>query len=302
MSDSLQFFNGTGNTFYFFKIDDTNSLPVKTVDELRAYARQVCALKTRPVDGLVFYRVGNASTEMLIVNSDGSFAGTCGNALRCLGLALLQQKAWDGQKPITVNRLGLPFFKNETLSFGGDEKFVMANECFATLVEGKTLGSPTEANVSVKMGRVKNSRATAFNPPSSQIAIGIATSVFVELANPHWVFVMGSDTRKWSLEECAQFGVSAQTEWASQYGVPLSNIGLVWPTSQRDASAVLVVYERGAGLTQCCGSGACAAASVLHSLNPSQSEFRFQMPGGIVGVSIDDDGELILSGQVSTSF
>lgn len=300
MSSRLQFFNGTGNTFYFLKLENGKPLPVQTVDELRAYARQVCSLKNRPVDGLVFYQVGLQSVEMLIVNSDGSFAGTCGNALRCLGLALLQQNAWNGRTLLNVTRLHLPFFEDDLKKLSSDEHFILKSECFATLESGDLLALPTEANVCVHMGRVKQNRTVPFQPTSLRLTSEVLTSMFVELANPHWVFVMNSNTHKWTLEECTQFGLAAQTEWASTYRVPLSNIGMLWPASTPNCLATLFVYERGAGLTQCCGSGACAAAAVLHHLHPQQCEFRFQMPGGILKVSIENGGELKLSGQVST--
>jgi diaminopimelate epimerase len=58
-----------------------------------------------------------------------------------------------------------------------------------------------------------------------------------------------------------------------------------------------LIWERGAGETLASGSSACAVASAaIRSGRVSERRLRVVMPGGEVGVEIDDDGEIGLTG------
>lgn len=62
----------------------------------------------------------------------------------------------------------------------------------------------------------------------------------------------------------------------------------------------LAVYERGAGLTMACGSGACAAAyaALARGLTDSRS-LAVQLPGGRLDVEIMPDGTAAITGPVA---
>jgi len=62
------------------------------------------------------------------------------------------------------------------------------------------------------------------------------------------------------------------------------------------------VWERGAGLTLSCGSGACAimVAARLHDF--VGDEVELELPGGMLGVGWDGRGEVWLSGPAETVF
>lgn len=64
----------------------------------------------------------------------------------------------------------------------------------------------------------------------------------------------------------------------------------------------LVVYERGAGLTMACGSGACAAAFAAKQRGLMGSDrMRAELPGGHVDIELIGE-EAFLTGPVSHSF
>jgi diaminopimelate epimerase len=65
----------------------------------------------------------------------------------------------------------------------------------------------------------------------------------------------------------------------------------------------LIVYERGAGLTMACGSGACAAvfAAQKRGLTDSRT-MQVELPGGIVEIEIRDDGTAVMTGPIAYSF
>ena len=58
------------------------------------------------------------------------------------------------------------------------------------------------------------------------------------------------------------------------------------------------IFERGAGETSASGSSSCAVASVCHRLGLVDAQIELHMPGGILKVSIDESGEVLLLGPV----
>ncbi len=61
-------------------------------------------------------------------------------------------------------------------------------------------------------------------------------------------------------------------------------------------------WERGAGLTLACGTGACAIQATAHLLGLVEDTTQVQMPGGLLTVSWPGAGEVILEGPVEEVF
>jgi diaminopimelate epimerase len=64
----------------------------------------------------------------------------------------------------------------------------------------------------------------------------------------------------------------------------------------------LVVWERGAGLTLACGSGACAAMVNAHRRGLTGRSARISMPGGDLLMEWRADGHVLMTGPVATAF
>lgn len=79
-----------------------------------------------------------------------------------------------------------------------------------------------------------------------------------------------------------------------------ANIGFVEVASSTRIH--LVVWERGAGLTLACGSGACAAVVNAHRRGLTARECDVEMPGGLLHVVWREDGHVLLSGPTATVF
>ena len=58
------------------------------------------------------------------------------------------------------------------------------------------------------------------------------------------------------------------------------------------------VYERGAGYTLASGSGCCAAAAAAHRLGLTDPKMFVQMPGGTLELEIQEDGTVLMTGDV----
>jgi len=61
-------------------------------------------------------------------------------------------------------------------------------------------------------------------------------------------------------------------------------------------------WERGAGLTLACGTGACAVFAVGRRLGKLESEVRLDLPGGALTLAEGAEGHLLMSGPATHVF
>ncbi|KAB8033333.1 hypothetical protein [Fluviispira multicolorata] len=350
--DNIQFekLHGASNDFIFLdfiqysnlikKINTQNKAPISYPQFfLKEFVINLCH-RTRGVgaDGIVFYKFVDPQirsnktnnqklkVEILIVNSDGSFAATCGNALRCLGLMLMRSRVWDGLKELQIDRLSPKEFSIKKNDISNDEQFVCEINPFATLIFGQYVKDTEKelAVINVAMGIEKKVFLTPL-VENSLIHFGkevdFLTPVFVQLSNPHWVFISPL-FKSFTKKQFEEFGLLAQIELKNKIlgnSVPLANIGMlsVLDISQNSKEKIisknennwsLAVFERGAGFTECCGSGATAARVALEysQLIPKEiEEVYFKMPGGKVSISnriIQNQTQRVLSGDAQFVF
>jgi diaminopimelate epimerase len=64
----------------------------------------------------------------------------------------------------------------------------------------------------------------------------------------------------------------------------------------------LHVWERGAGLTLACGSGACAALVNAHRRGLTGRRATLEMDGGDLTIEWRSDGHVLMTGPVATAF
>ncbi|MDF2696111.1 MAG: Diaminopimelate epimerase, partial [Labilithrix sp.] len=66
----------------------------------------------------------------------------------------------------------------------------------------------------------------------------------------------------------------------------------------------LVVWERGVGITQACGTGACAtvAVAVTKGWSPANTEVAVKLPGGVLHIRLDEQGHAIMRGPARHVF
>jgi diaminopimelate epimerase len=127
--------------------------------------------------------------------------------------------------------------------------------------------------VSVEMGPARWQGEEDFAPAGERLR-----AQRVSMGNPHAVF-FGASSR----ERAERLG--PLVERAVPGGV---NAGFA---AVRDGGIDLVVWERGAGLTDACGTGACAAAvaAVKQGLLPAGPPIEVRLPGGALQVAVAAD-------------
>ncbi|MBV9538002.1 MAG: diaminopimelate epimerase [Acidisphaera sp.] len=210
-----------------------------------------------------------ADAFMRIRNPDGEEAGACGNATRCVVSALWEETG----RPLQVIRTVAGNLPGEVLPDG---------------------------RVRVDMGR------PLFGWRDIPLAHEVADTLHLDLAagavsgpaclsmgNPHATFFVAD------LQTLDIPTIGPRLEHAPAFP-ERANIGfaqVLAPDKLR-----LRVWERGAGLTLACGSGACAAAVNAARRGLTGRHVRVVLDGGELDIAWRDDDRVSMTGPVATAF
>jgi diaminopimelate epimerase len=214
----------------------------------------------------------SAATEayVRVYNSDGTEAGACGNGARCVGWSLLRGR------------------KQDTLKI----------ETAAGVLECRRCG---EWNFSVDMGKPRffwrNIPLATPIEDTGAIALSLGeTPAFasaINMGNPHAVFFV-EDIDAYDLA-----AIGSQLEHHPLFP-ERANISLAQIVSRSHILAR--VWERGAGLTQSCGSAACAILVAAARKDLAAREAKVSLPGGDLAVAWCEDDHVVLTGPVELEF
>jgi diaminopimelate epimerase len=256
--------HGLGNDFV---VIDTRERPLSLSDDQK---RRV-ADRRRGIgcDQLILLEPSSrADVFMRIYNPDGSEAGACGNATRCVAGRLMAE---NGADRIVV----------ETIS---------------GLLETR---AADRGDITVDMGEAKTDWrdvpvAEACDTLHLPVRLGpLIDPVGVNVGNPHAVFFV-PDVAVIDLEK-----VGPELEHAPLFP-ERTNVEIV----QRLASGRLRmrVWERGAGITQACGSGACATLVAAARRGLTGRKAEVVVDGGTLTIEWLANNHILMTGGWTTSF
>lgn len=203
-----------------------------------------------------------ADLRMRIFNSDGLEADACGNATRAVGLL--------ERRPLQIETAG-----------------------------GIVSARPDSAGVSVDMGVPRFEWAAiplTYPMDTAVMPVGwdsLNAPSAVNVGNPHIVFFV-PDVSTVPLEA---LGPHIERDGLFPAGV---NVNVAQVVDDRSIS--LRVWERGAGLTRACGTGACATAVVGLRRKLVSSPVAVHLPGGELVIEWDGSGSVTMTGPASESF
>ncbi|MFT3836156.1 MAG: diaminopimelate epimerase [Myxococcaceae bacterium] len=205
--------------------------------------------------------------RMVVHNADGSIAEMCGNGIRCVVKYLAEH---SGDQPRSL----------EVATGAG----VLRNEI--DWADGHV------STVTVQMGPA---RLTDRNlPKAPEVTIDGVTGTPISMGNPHLVLL---DTPP---SEATKLGAKLEL---SPLFPERTNVEFCRP---RAAGGIEVtVWERGVGLTQACGTGACAAvaAHTLKGRVPFDAWVPVELPGGVLQINVRKDlGQVLLRGPATLVF
>lgn len=203
-----------------------------------------------------------ADFRMRIFNADGSEVEACGNASRAVALLY--------GEPATIETAG-----------------------------GLISARPVQSGIAVDMGE------PSFGWEDIPLAYAMDTLTMpvswddlpppsaVNVGNPHVVLFLGDGDQP----DPAQLGPQIESD-------PLfpKRINVNFARITGDDQIALTVWERGAGLTRACGTGACATAVSAMRRGLTGREVAVTLPGGVLNIGWGDDQRITMTGPAAESF
>ena len=209
-----------------------------------------------------------AQILMRIRNPDGGEAEACGNATRCVADLLARE---TGKAKVRI-------------------------ETVAGLLDAEAL---PDGRVAVDMGPARTGwREIPLSRPMDteriELTLGpLSAPVCTNLGNPHATFFVDNV----DAVDLAALGPELER---NQVFPQRANIGVA---TVRDRGNIrLRVWERGAGITRACGSGACAALVGAHRRGLVGRQAAVELDGGVLDIVWRGDGHVVMTGPVALSF
>ena len=256
--------HGLGNDFVIF-----NSTEKKLHDP--KFIKKISDRKTGiGCDLVVITRNSDAEycdIHAKFINSDGTTAEVCGNALRCLGKE---------------------FFKLK-------QKKHLVIETDKRLIDIEDYGN---GNICVDMGKPKydcnsiplsstNNNTISFN--LEYLKIGYALNI----GNPHLVFFV-EQLNKNLLEKNSK--EIENLEFFPE-GINISIVKII-----NKQLVKIMTHERGVGVTQACGSAACASVLIAKEKDHVTDKVCVEMTGGKLNIEITNDNNVLMIGTAKKVF
>ncbi|MBN8929015.1 MAG: diaminopimelate epimerase [Rhodospirillales bacterium 69-11] len=209
-----------------------------------------------------------ADAFMRIHNPDGSEAGACGNATRCVVHLVAAETR---QQRLAIRTI-------------------------SGLLPAET---HPDGTVTVDMGPARLDwpdvpLARPMDTVRLDLARGdVADPAACSMGNPHATFFVPDLAGV----PIAQIGPSLEHDPLFPQRANIGFVQVLAPDHLR-----LRVWERGAGLTRACGSGACAALVNAHRRGLAARRAAVTMDGGTVTIDWREDGHVLMTGPVATAF
>jgi diaminopimelate epimerase len=252
-------------------------------------AREICYRQFGVgADGLILVATSNiASLKMKLFNSDGSEAEVSGNGLRCFAKYVIDRHMVNGPNLTVETMSGIRTIE-------------------ATVYRGKVIdvkvnmGTPRfkAEDIPVLIDKPKKGRGEVDIIPILDYPLTIGrrglTLSFVSMGNPHAVSFLSQPVADFPLS-----AIGPQVENHPMFPERVNfEIARILARNKIGARA----WERGAGETLSCGSGACAIAVIARIKGYIDDEVDIMLEGGDLTVYWNGVGEVYLSGPVAEVF
>ena len=201
-----------------------------------------------------------ADLLMEIYNSDGSISAACGNATRCVAAILMAEKFVDKVTIETASGILSAWFEGDLIAVNmGQPKFAWGEI---------PLSEPKDTDDFVIDGRHFSA---------------------VNMGNPHIVNFINQDL---SNQEFLTIGPKLEVHPLFPQRTNIEFAQILSPTHIK-----VRVWERGAGETLACGSGACAVAVAAIRKNlVAKEKIKISFKGGDLFIEWSNDGSVIMLG------
>ena len=258
--------NGAGNDFVVVNALDTPFSP--TAEQARAIADRA---RGEGCDQLIAIEPSDrADAFMRVWNADGGVVETCGNALRCVGQVLMQA---TGKERVVIDTAAGP-----TVAARAADGQVRVD-----------MGPPRLDWTEIPLAEEMDTRGIELQVGPIDAPL-VHTPGAVSMGNPHVVFFTDR------LDDAFVRGTGSLIEHHPLFpeGVNVGFARVLAPDHIR-----LRVWERGAGLTKACGTGACAALVACARRGLTGRSAAVDVDGGRLFIEWDEaTGHVFMTGPV----
>ncbi len=234
-------------------------------------------------DGLIFINpTDQADFEMEMYNSDGSKGAMCGNGIRCVGKYVYDHKLTDKKTIDILTGSGIKKL---------DLKITDGVAIGATVNMGKPILEASKIPVVIN-GCDDSAQVVCIPLDINETKYNITC---VSMGNPHCVIFMDEDVKTLKIEELGPL-FERHVIFPDRVNTEFINVA-------DRGHLIMRVWERGAGETMACGTGACASvvAAVLNDL--VDRKVRVTLLGGELDIEWrESDGNVYMTGPAETVF
>ncbi|SHM92353.1 diaminopimelate epimerase [Gracilibacillus kekensis] len=268
--------HGLGNSYIFINVFD---FPIE--EHLLADLAVAVANKDTGIgsDGLILiHPTDQADVGMRIFNKDGSEGKNCGNGLRCVAKYAYEHQLVDYRRFTIETKAG-----NVSAEVHGDRSQVKE----VTVDMGLPLLKRSE--IPMVGGQIDQVVAEPFAIDNDSLEV-----TTVSMGNPHAVFFV-DDIEKAPL---TTLGPVIEKDNRFPEGVNVEFIEIA-----NDQEIHFRVWERGSGVTQACGTGACASvvATILNNKLEKGKEITVHLAGGDLYITWSEDNHVWMRGAAETT-
>ena len=261
--------NGLGNDFVIVDLRGTGA-------RMDAQSARLIADREDGIgcDQVITIEERGGEPFMGVWNADGSEVGACGNAARCVGWLLMEEAGTNeaafntSSTPLHVWRAG---HERVTVDMG-EPRFAWQDIPLAEQMDDTRF-------VDVKLGPID--KPVLWGPSA------------VNMGNPHCIF----------------FVEDAEAQALDRFGPMVENHPLFPERTNVEVAEVrgdhlirLRVWERGAGITKACGTGACATLVAAARRRLTARKATVLLDGGPLAIEWDDDNHVKMTGPIAFEF
>ncbi len=264
---------GAGNDYIYVDarggqevIDNPNELAIKVSDRHFGIGS----------DGLVLIMDSDiADFRMRMFNADGSEAGMCGNASRCVGRYLYDLGITDKEHISLETKSGIKFLT-------------------IMLDKGKVTGVSVDMDTPKLTPESIPMKGTSTENVKISTSFGDYIATCVSMGNPHAVI---------NVDDVANFPVEAVGREIETHEIFPESTNVEFVEVINDSEIKMRVWERGSGETLACGTGACATLVASAINGKSGRKATIKLIGGDVEVEwLEDTNRVILTGGAEFVF
>ena len=229
-------------------------------------------------DGLIFIgKSKNADVSMRIFNSDGSEAEMCGNGIRCVAKYVHDKKILN-KNPIYIETLS-GIKKIDYIIENGKVMEIKVNM-------GKPLLNQKKIPIYLPYNTIKNDSKmikVLFNIKGKEL-IGSCMS----MGNPHTVI---------EVKDLKDIDIDKYGKIIENYKYFPNKTNVEFVEIINNDNIKVKVYERGAGKTLACGTGACASAYACYENKKINNNVKVELDGGSLNIEIDKENNIYMIGD-----